>query len=129
MLTKENAAQLVGDMILLLKKFGEKFVMDVEHSDERNALFTPDFPAESLWNALGNLQMIGSIISFEGGAEASYLIFTDQDGYRYRVLFNSSSGFGYRIEDLHSECPICFGTGFNDGSNCEMCTSGWIIAK
>ena len=128
-MNKDNAVRLISELIDSLKKHGERFVVADSYSDQRNSLLTPDFPAEGLWIAFGKLHMIGSIISFEQLPEQPCLMFTDQDGYKYRALFGTSGGGTFRIEALHGECPICFGTGINDGAICGICTNGWITPK
>lgn len=54
------------------------------------------------------------------------IYFYDEAEYLQRAELELSESGGWGLRSLKFQCPICFGTGENDGTSCTMCGgSGW----
>jgi len=90
-------------------------------------LVAKDFELVDLTNrvsavvAPSRIESIGELASVE---------FRDADGTLQRAVFRQSTEDGkWRMRSLKFQCPVCFGTGSNDGDICIGCDgSGWGAA-
>lgn len=54
--------------------------------------------------------------------------FYHSGGFLEKAVFIKQHG-DWRLQSLKFECPVCFGTGENDGETCTMCGGhGWGVA-
>ena len=54
--------------------------------------------------------------------------FYDVDGCLQRAIFELSAPAEWKLKSLRFQCPVCFGSGENDGAACSMCDgSGWGV--
>ena len=55
--------------------------------------------------------------------------FADLDGSLQKAIFVREHGHDWLLKSLKFQCPVCFGTGKNDGQICSMCGGlGWGVS-
>ena len=54
--------------------------------------------------------------------------FLDSEGYPHRAELRADDSHGWKVLSCKFQCPVCFGSGTNDGERCETCCgNGWGV--
>lgn len=88
-------------------------------------LVTSDFDVLDLASTISGVAQISEV---EVAADSTTIDFLDFDDTPYRAIFKSQSG-DWKLKALKFQCPVCFGTGINEGETCIGCSGiGWGAA-
>jgi hypothetical protein len=71
------------------------------------------------------VEAVSTVEEIETGSHGAVLYFYDADRTIHRAVFVRSVRAGWKLESLKFQCPVCFGTGENDGAKCTICGGGW----
>lgn len=81
------------------------------------------FDTVDLLNHVGSM---ATIKEFHGGVGSVSVDFSDEDGSLQRAIFELSDTDEWKLRSLKFQCPVCFGTGTNQGRTCTICNGkGW----
>jgi hypothetical protein len=70
------------------------------------------------------VESVSAVKKIETSSQGAVLYFCDADKSLQRAIFVRSGPEGWELESLKFQCPVCFGTGGNDGAKCTMCGGG-----
>ena len=75
---------------------------------------------------LNTVDSVVNVEAIEATDRRATIWFSDTDRALQRAVFELSPSGKWQLESLKFQCPVCFGTGINDGEKCGMCGgSGW----
>lgn len=99
---------------------------DVDIAAARHSLgddLADDFDPIDLLNPV---RSIAGVEAIETTGRRITIRFRDSDWELQQAIFESSPVGKWQLKSLKFQCPVCFGTGVNDGEACTMCGScGW----
>src|SRR4026207_2036637 len=88
-------------------------------NDRLKASLAPDFDDTDLIHLVPGLDEVRAIESTEA---AAIIEFVDGEGYPQRATLKGAGGHEWKLQSLTFECPVCFGTGRNDETECPICS-------
>jgi hypothetical protein len=119
----------VSSLVPLLKsiierwpKTGAESLQDVQNALRENlaAGFDP-LDLHNRVTAVAELEEVDTRID-----DRAMVDFYDVDRWPQRAIFELSTSGAWKLKSLKFQCPVCFGSGENDGATCSICGgSGW----
>jgi hypothetical protein len=95
----------------------------VNYREELAPVLTSDFDQVDFVNKIQEVAEIARVSERPNNVEVQ---FYDVDGYLHKAVFVLEHGIAWRLQSLRFQCPVCFGSGVNDGERCEICRgTGW----
>jgi hypothetical protein len=89
-------------------------------------LLASDFDAIDLATTISGVAEISDVQIDTGSATIEFLDFDDTP---HRAMFKQTQSGEWKLKALKFQCPVCFGTGINDGEKCVGCSGvGWGAA-
>jgi hypothetical protein len=87
------------------------------------SLITTDFDLADL---LHDLSGVAELLHVESQGDRATVEFLDKGGSPQRATFVDVGANEWRLQSLKFQCPVCFGSGTNDGEVCIVCNgAGW----
>ena len=101
---------------IISKQDQETFTRDsVEH------IVSENFLNIDIQGFSGNFKSIKSIVDFKQKDKLLEISFKEENDHLHKAIFSEKG----KILAIKFECPVCFGTGFNNDEICDFCSHGW----
>lgn len=122
--------QELAGLLTLLRRIASKWPksgedVDASHSSLKEYL-ADDFSRIDLYHGVNS---IGAIQETDIEGKNATIYFHDADDVLQRAVFRKVQASEWKLVSLKFQCPICFGTGENEGDDCAMCGGiGWGVS-